>query len=202
MLFPTFFNLSLNLAIRSSWSEPQLAPGLVFVASPSLTAKNIINLILVLIIWWCLLLCCWKREFSMTSAFLGRTLLAFALFHSVLQGQIRLLLQVSIDFLGCQALYNPLIRDLIKLGIHCLCLLVLNTYQKGKKIRKRTEDNTWEWHLNKQHYFDGVYDDYEVLLKISQYGWFNNGKCRFGSYFRICFCIFTLIILIKDCFFS
>ena len=29
-IFPTFFNLSLNLAIRSSWSEPQSAPGLVF----------------------------------------------------------------------------------------------------------------------------------------------------------------------------
>ena len=29
MVFPTFFNVSLNLAIRSSWSEPQLAPGLV-----------------------------------------------------------------------------------------------------------------------------------------------------------------------------
>ena len=30
MVFPTFFNLSLNLAIRSSWSEPQSATGLVF----------------------------------------------------------------------------------------------------------------------------------------------------------------------------
>ena len=30
MVFPTFFNWSLNLAIRSSWSEPQSAPGLVF----------------------------------------------------------------------------------------------------------------------------------------------------------------------------
>ena len=30
MVFPTFFNLSLNLAIRSSSSEPQSAPGLVF----------------------------------------------------------------------------------------------------------------------------------------------------------------------------
>ena len=30
MVFPIFFNLSLNLAIRSSWSEPQSAPGLVF----------------------------------------------------------------------------------------------------------------------------------------------------------------------------
>ena len=30
VVFPTFFNLSLNLAIRSSWSEPQSAPCLVF----------------------------------------------------------------------------------------------------------------------------------------------------------------------------
>ena len=31
MVYPTFFNLSLNLAIKSSWSEPQSAPNLVFV---------------------------------------------------------------------------------------------------------------------------------------------------------------------------
>ena len=31
MVFPTFFNLSLNLAIRSLWSEPQAAPSPVFV---------------------------------------------------------------------------------------------------------------------------------------------------------------------------
>ena len=30
VVFPTFFNLSLNLAINSSWSEPLSAPGLVF----------------------------------------------------------------------------------------------------------------------------------------------------------------------------
>ena len=30
VIFPTFFNLSLNLAIRSSWSEPQSASGLIF----------------------------------------------------------------------------------------------------------------------------------------------------------------------------
>ena len=56
MVFPTFFNLSLNLAIRSSWSEPQSAPGLVFAnyrVSPYLAAKNIINLILILTTWWC-----------------------------------------------------------------------------------------------------------------------------------------------------
>ena len=41
-------------------------------ASPSLAAKNIITLILVLTIWWCQCvepLCCWKRVFAMTSAF-------------------------------------------------------------------------------------------------------------------------------------
>ena len=30
VIFPTFFNLSLNLAIRHSWSGPQSAPGLLF----------------------------------------------------------------------------------------------------------------------------------------------------------------------------
>ena len=52
-----FFNLSLNFAIRSSWSEPQSASGLVFCwlyrVCPSLAAKNIIDLISVLTIWWC-----------------------------------------------------------------------------------------------------------------------------------------------------
>ena len=42
-------------------------------ASPSLAAKNIINLIFVLTIWWCPCvkssLCCWKRVFAMTSVF-------------------------------------------------------------------------------------------------------------------------------------
>ena len=41
--------------------------------SPSLVAETIINLILVLTIWWCpcesCLLCCWKKVFAVTSAF-------------------------------------------------------------------------------------------------------------------------------------
>ena len=45
----------------------------LYIASPSLAAKNIINLISVLTIWWCpcveFLLCCWKRVFAMTSVF-------------------------------------------------------------------------------------------------------------------------------------
>ena len=58
VVFPTFFNLSVIFAIRSSWSEPQSTPGLVFshcieLLAASLAAKNIINLISVLTIWWC-----------------------------------------------------------------------------------------------------------------------------------------------------
>ena len=81
MVFPTFFNFSLNLAIRSSWSEPQSPPGLVF-ASPSLAAKNIINLISVLTIWWCpcVVFCAVGRGCLLLSVHsLGKTLLAFGL---------------------------------------------------------------------------------------------------------------------------
>ena len=42
-----------------------------YTVSPSLAAKTVIFLISVSSIWWCscLLLCCWKRVFAMTSAF-------------------------------------------------------------------------------------------------------------------------------------
>ena len=56
-------------AIVSSWS----CFCWLYRASPSLAAKNIINLILVLTIWWCPCvessLVCWKRVLAMTSAF-------------------------------------------------------------------------------------------------------------------------------------
>ena len=71
-------------------------------ASPSLAAKNIINLILVLTIWWCphVESCVVGRGCLLWSVrSLGKTLLAFALIHFVLQGQIYLLLQVFLDFL-------------------------------------------------------------------------------------------------------
>ena len=46
MVFFTFFNLSLNLAIRSSLSEPQSTPGLVFANCIDLqiAGRNINNL--------------------------------------------------------------------------------------------------------------------------------------------------------------
>ena len=104
---PTFFNLSLNFAKRSSWYEPLSAPGLVFVDCIELPhlqlQKNIINWILVMTIWWCpcvkLSLDLLERTFVMTRCFLGKTLLVFVLLYFVLQGQTCLLLQVSLDFL-------------------------------------------------------------------------------------------------------
>ena len=71
-------------------------------ASPSLAAKNIINLITVLTIWWCpriesCVVGRWCLLWPVHS--LGKTLLALVLLHFVLEGQTCLLLQVSLDFL-------------------------------------------------------------------------------------------------------
>ena len=106
MVFPSLFNLSLNLAIRSSWLEPQSAPGLVFtdyIVSSCSAAKNTINLISVLTIWWCP---CVESSFVLLEegvcydqCILLAKLLAFALLHFVLQGQTCLLLQICFEFL-------------------------------------------------------------------------------------------------------
>ena len=56
MVFPTFFNFSLNLSIRSSWSKPLSAPGLIFadcIELLHLQLQNITTLILKLVIWSC-----------------------------------------------------------------------------------------------------------------------------------------------------
>ena len=70
-------------------------------ASPFLAAKNIINLISMLTIWWrpCVVFSCvvGKGCLLWQVQSLCQTLLAFALLHSVLQGQICLLLQVFLD---------------------------------------------------------------------------------------------------------
>ena len=106
MVFPTFFILSLNLAIRSSWSETQSVPGLVFVDCIELLHLWLQRIqsdfgIDHLVISMC-------RVFSLVVGrgcllwpvhSLGKTLLAFDLLHFVLQGQICLLLQISLDFL-------------------------------------------------------------------------------------------------------
>ena len=75
----------------------------LYSASPSLMAKNIFNLILVLTTWWCpcrVISCVVGRACLLWPVHsLGKTLLAFALFHFVLQGQTCLLYQVFLDFL-------------------------------------------------------------------------------------------------------
>ena len=80
MVFPTFFNLSLNFAIRSSWSEPQSAPVLVFAHCTCRVFSCVVERGYLL----------WPVQS------LGKILLAFALLHFVLQGQICLLFQVSL----------------------------------------------------------------------------------------------------------
>ena len=111
--FPSFFNLSLNLEIRSSWFEPQSAPCLVFadcIKLLHLWLQIIINLILALTIWWCPCvessLVLLKEGVCYDQCILLAMLHSFSLLHSVLQGQICLLLQVFLDFLCIPVHYN------------------------------------------------------------------------------------------------
>ena len=106
MFFPTFFNLSLNLAIRISWSEPQSAPGLVIADCIELLHSDcreynqsdfgVDHLVMSMFSVFC---CFLGRGCLLWSVCSVKTLRTFALLHSVLQGQICLLLQVSLDFL-------------------------------------------------------------------------------------------------------
>ena len=103
-------------------------------ASPSLAAKNIINLISVLTIWWCP---CVESSLVLLEdgvcydqcVLLAKTLLAFALLHSIFQGQICLLLQVFLDFqlLHSSPLYwkGHLFWVLVLKGLVSLMLLLL-----------------------------------------------------------------------------
>ena len=117
-------------------------------ASPSLAAKNIINLISVLTIWWCpcvdLLLCYWKRECLLWPVCsLRKTLLAFALLHFVRQGQTCLLLMLSLDFLLLHSsplwwkghLFGVLVlKDLV--GLHrTVQLQFLQRYWLGHRLQ-------------------------------------------------------------------
>jgi len=74
-------------------------------ASPSLTAKNIINLISVLTIWWCpcveLSLVLLEEGICYDWCVLLAKLLAFALLHFVLWGQACLLLKVCLVSCFC-----------------------------------------------------------------------------------------------------
>ena len=92
VVFPTFMNLSLNFAIRSPWSEPQSAPGLVFTHCIELlifdweeynqSDFSIDHLVMSM----CTVRSCVVGRGCLLWLVrsLGKTLLAFALLHSVL----------------------------------------------------------------------------------------------------------------------
>ena len=107
MLLPTLFNLSLNLVTRSSWSEPQSAPGLVFadcIAFLHFGRKEYNQSYFGvghLVMSMCRVFSCAVGRGCLLWPVLslGKILLAFDLLHFVLQGQTHLLLHVSLDFL-------------------------------------------------------------------------------------------------------
>ena len=99
LLFPTLFNLSLNLAIRSSWSKRELVLFLLTVLSFSIFGCKEYNQsdfgVDHLVMSMCRVFSCVSGKWCLLRPVhsLGRTLLAFVLLHSVLQGQICPLLQ-------------------------------------------------------------------------------------------------------------
>ena len=114
VVFSTFFNLSLNFQKGDMiWATVSFQSCFYWLyrASPSLAAKNIINLILVLsmcrvfhgylVMSMCRVFTCVVGRGCLLwpVCSLGKTLLAFDLLCFVLQGQTCLLLQVSLDFL-------------------------------------------------------------------------------------------------------
>ena len=103
-----FLQIKSEFSNKESWSEPQSAPGLVFadcIELLHLRLQRLTKLILVLSVWWCLCVVlslvlleegvCYDQCLFAELYYL----LAFALLHSILQGQISLLLQVFLDFL-------------------------------------------------------------------------------------------------------
>ena len=105
--FPYFFQFKSEFCNKEFmiWStvSPRFRFCWLYTTSPCLAAKNIISLILVLSIYWCPCVessvVLFEEGVCYDPLFSCKTLLAFALLHFVLQGQICLLLQISLDFL-------------------------------------------------------------------------------------------------------
>ena len=107
VVFPTFFNLSLNFASRSSWSKSGSAPSLVFADGIELLHLQLHIIynqsdfaIDHLVMSKCRVVSVLLKEgVCYDQCVLLAELLAFDLLCFVFQGQIFLLLQVSLDFL-------------------------------------------------------------------------------------------------------
>ena len=107
MVSPYFLHCSLNFAIRSWWSEPQSAPGLVFADSIELLHLWLQRIyqsdfsVDCLVMSMCRVVSgvIGKGSLLWPACSLDKTLLAFFLLHFLLQGHTSLLFQVSLDFL-------------------------------------------------------------------------------------------------------
>ena len=105
--FHYFLKFQSELGNRSSWSEPQSHPGLVFAGCIELlhfwlqgNNQSYFGVDRLLMFTCRVFSCVVGRGYLLWPMHsLGKTLLAFALLHSVLQGQTCLLLQVFLDFL-------------------------------------------------------------------------------------------------------
>ena len=112
-VLPIFFNLSLNFAIRSWWSEPQSAPGLVFTDCIELLHLWLQGTLSVWFWYYHLVMsmcrvfsCCWKKCTCYDQCVLLTNSVSLCLLHFVLQGQTCLLFQVCLGFLLVHS--NPL----------------------------------------------------------------------------------------------
>ena len=118
MVFPTFFNLSLKMAIRSSWSEPQSAPGLVFADSIELlhlwhkeynqSDFGIAHLVMSM----CRVFSCVVGRGCLLWPVhsLGKTLLAFVLLHSGLIPRPNLPVTLGVSWLTTFAFQSPIMK--------------------------------------------------------------------------------------------
>ena len=137
-------------------------------ASPSLAAKNIISLILVLAIWWypCVKssLVLLEEGLCFDQCILLAKLLAFALLYFVLQSQTCLLPQVSLDFLLLHSsplwwkghLFWVLVLEGL-VGLHrTVQLQFLQHYWSGHRLGLR-----WYWMVYLQN------RDHSVIFEIA-----------------------------------
>ena len=107
MVFLTFLNLSLNVAIRSSWSEPQSTANLVFADCIELLHLQLKEYnqsdfaIDQLVMSMCRVIpsVVEKGYLLWPVCSFDKTRIAFALLHFVLQDQTYLLLHIPLDFL-------------------------------------------------------------------------------------------------------
>ena len=151
-------------------------------ASPSLGAKNIINLILVLTIWWCpcveFCLCCWKRVFAMTSAFSWQksSSLCPASFHTP---RPNLPVTLAVSWLPIFAFQSPTMKRTSFLGIsykrlvglhRTIQLQLLQCYWLGHRLGL-----LWYWMVclgNEQRSFSHFWDCIQVLhFRLSCWPW-------------------------------